>query len=37
MKNGVDVHGGGKLELIGIFAHFLDDWKGSIAFVVQFS
>jgi hypothetical protein len=36
MKNGVDVYGGGKLELIRTFAHFLDNWKQSIEFVVQF-
>jgi hypothetical protein len=37
MINVVDVHSRGELKLIGIFAYFLDDWKGSVAFVVQFS
>jgi hypothetical protein len=34
MKDWVDVHGQGKLELVSIHAYLLDDWERAIAFIV---
>jgi hypothetical protein len=31
----MDVHGGGKFELVSIFAYLLDNWERAIMLVVQ--
>jgi hypothetical protein len=35
MEERVNIYYGRKLELISIFAYFLDDWEWSIIYVVQ--
>jgi hypothetical protein len=35
MEDAVDIHGRGKLELVSIFAYFLDNWEWAIMLVVQ--
>jgi hypothetical protein len=37
MKDWVDVHGWGELELVSILAYLLDYWKGAIVLIVQLS
>jgi hypothetical protein len=36
MEDRVDVYGGGKLELVSIFAYIRDNWEWAITLVVQF-
>jgi hypothetical protein len=37
MKDWVDIHGWGELELVSILAYLLDYWEGAVALIVQLS
>jgi hypothetical protein len=37
MKDWVDVHSWGELELVSILTYLLDYWKGAVALIVQLS
>jgi hypothetical protein len=35
VEDRVNIHGGQKLELVSMFAYFLDNWESPIMLVVQ--